>query len=347
MHSIEELVLAFGGLPIAAENRWTLHPIKERRLYLSRDHSGRYSLFLLGDRASFGALPNVSGVEYSDSIESVPDGSRVAAVRLTSSSAMYGNRVIAHVAYELNQRLIREPEVTNQVLLADVRWILELLGEREGILSDDQQKGLVGELVFLRRLLREATDSNFPPVVALSCWHGYDRSKRDFSGPGIAVEVKTTSSETRVHYVGSLAQLEPIGDEKVYVYSVGVRLDASAPRKLPDFVQDIVQYLVCGDGSPDLDLIAEFYRDLREYGYEPAREGLYRSMPGFLNFHLLPRLYREAELDRVRLTSFKGDELPRMVREVSYRIELLAPELNSVEEKVVVRSLLQPRDGSR
>jgi len=253
---------------------------------------------------------------------------------------------MAHVAYELEQRLERDSGVTNEVLLSDVRWILELLGDREGILSDDQQKGLVGELVFLRKLLIHGRERLVPPSAVIEHWHGFDRAKRDFSGPGVAVEVKTTSNDSRVHQVGSLAQLEPQGNEDVFLFSLGIKLDSSAPKKLPDFVADVMDLLVLTEGGPDYDLQTKISEKLEIYGYQRGRESLYRSCPGFLSFHLQPKLFRERELDRVRLTSFKGDTLPTMVVDVSYRLDVRSPELSAIDEVDVLRKLLGlPAEG--
>ena len=340
MFSIEEIARAFGGLRLAAGQRWNVYPLREGRVYLSRDHGGNFSLFLVGTEESFGVLPRIAGVEYSDSIRAVPGDQVLHALRLTSDSQTFGNRVMAHVAYELEQRIERNPSITNEALISDVRWILELLGDRESFLSDEQQKGLLGELVFLRRLLVMAYQFGVPASSAVSRWHGYDRAKRDFSGPGVAVEVKVTSSDSRVHRVGSLAQLEPQGNEEVFVFSLGVKLDSSAPRKLPDYVADVFELLLLADGRPDGDLRRKFFDDLSLYGYDASRESLYRASPGFLNFHIAPKLFREHELDRLRLSSFKNDVLPSMVLDVSYKLEIRSEELEPTEEQFVLRRLL-------
>ena len=91
LSNIEEIARAFGGLPLAIGKRWNLHPLREGRVYLSRDHVGRYSLFLIGDKESFGVLPRIAGIDYSDSIEAVPGNTTVRAVRLTSSSGLPPN----------------------------------------------------------------------------------------------------------------------------------------------------------------------------------------------------------------------------------------------------------------
>lgn len=340
MLSIEDVASAFGGLPFALRGAWNLYPLSEGRIYLSRDEIGRFSIFIVGSKESFGNLPRISGVDYSDSVEVIPGNTKLQAVRLTSSSATIGNRVMAHVAYELQLKLLKNEGMSNSLLLSEVRWILELLSDREDVLSDEKQKGLFGELLFLRKLLIHASEVNVPAAIAFDCWKGFDRAKRDFSGPGVAVEVKTTSNVSRVHQIGSIAQLEPQGEEDVYVFSVGVKLDTSAPRKLPDVVTDVANLLKTFDDLSDAELQKKYEICLEKYGYQMGRESLYRAGPGFLNVHLAPRMFNEIDLERIRLTSFKNDSLPKMVLDVSYSLEMQAPELQKESEKAILDRLL-------
>jgi len=247
---------------------------------------------------------------------------------------------MAHVAYELARNVEGKPNIGNEQLLSEVRWILELLGDHDVVLSQELQKGLVGECVLLRRLLLLAQALRVPPRAVLQTWVGFDRAKRDFAGHGIAIEVKTTSSDTRIHHIGSLAQLEAQEGEEVYVYSVCTKSDASGPKKLPDFVAEVSELLLTSDGRQDPDLIAHFEECLGKYGYRREQDNIYRASPGFLNFHLPPRLFRERELDRVRLSSFKEERLPAMVVDITYRLEMRSAELGQDEERAVLSAML-------
>ncbi len=340
MATIEELVEGFGRLPPAAADRWSVYEAHPKRLYLTRDALGRHSMFIVGERSTFGRVPRFSGVTYSDTVTVVPSGETLAALRFTTGSLSAGNRVMAHIAYELVRLLDAKPEATNAQLLDEVRWVLELLGGRDVALTDEMQRGLVGELVFLRKLLQHARRLEVPASTALDAWHGYDRSKRDFAGPRVAVEVKFTSAASRQHHVHGLAQLEAQGDEDVFVFSVGAKMDPSAPRKLPDFVADVMSLLIDAAGTPDPDLRLRFVEQLERYGYVSEMEQVYRGGSGFMNFHLPPRLFSEKTLDRLRLGSFKNDELPSMVLDVSYVLEIKAAELDDSAESSVLSKLL-------
>ena len=285
MTVIEELIGRFGGLPSAAGGRWNVAPLVGGRAYLSRDELGRFAVFVIGEEQSFGAYPRVRGIQHASGIVPVPGGAPFAALRLSSGNLAHGDRVMAHIAYEIERRLAADPAVTNASLLSEVSWILELLADQEATMTHEQQKGLVGELVLLRRLLSLAKDLGLPATEPLARWWGHDHARRDFAAVGIAIEVKATSKAMREHYVGSLGQLEPNGDEQVLVYSLGVKLDPTAPRKLPAFVADAEALMTKADGSPDEDARAWFESSLRAYGYDRANQRLYDAGPGFLNFH--------------------------------------------------------------
>lgn len=340
MHTIENLVELFESLAPASGNRWAVRELFEERLFITRDASGRHSIFLVGDKDSFGRVPRFGGVSYSERVTVMPSGVTLSALRLTTGSLNVGNRVMAHIAYELHRLLESDPPRSNANLLGEVRWVLELLGGQELLLGEEQQRGLVGECVFLRKLLVRARALSRPVADALSCWHGYERGKRDFSGGGVAVEVKFTTSSVRLHSIHGLAQLDPQAGEEVFLFSMGAKVDPGAPRKLPDYVADVLNLLTTPAGEPDKDLQVRFAEALEAVGYVEDAVQVYRGGPGFMHFHLPPKLYREVDLDRVRLQSFKNDRLPSMVVDVSYTIEVGAQPLTDSQEAEVLGRLL-------
>jgi hypothetical protein len=347
MMTIEQLVATFNGLPAATNGLWSISALVNDRVYLSRDEAQRFAVFVLGEERSFGNYPRIAGIRHSSEVRGIPGDKPFAALQLRSGNVAQGNRIMAHIAYEFGQRMSSEPTVQNATLIAEVSWILELLADQDSIMSFDEQRGLVGELVLLRRLLSLATELEITASEVLGRWWGADRAKRDFSALGVAVEVKTTSKNAREHYIGSLSQLDPQEGEEVFLCSLGARIDPTAPRKLPAFVHDVQSLLRNRDGTPDHQASEKFTRALRAYGYDPAKQSLYEAGPGFMSFHLPPKLFREVDLDRVRLTSFKGDTLPTMVNEVMYllqpHVEPLSP---SEEREVLIRLLRSPASSA-
>jgi Putative PD-(D/E)XK family member, (DUF4420) len=332
---IEDLIARFDSIPAAQGGRWSVNSFHSERVYLSKDEVGSFTIFLRGDPESFGTYPKVRGVQFAENIVPIPGGIAFSALKLSSPNADYGNRAIAHVAYEIDRRLRGDPNASNASLVENVGWILGLLTSSDRLMSPEQQKGLIGELLLLRKLVTTALNAQLPAVEALHRWWGWDRAKRDFAAHGLAIEVKTTSLASRRHYIGSLDQLDPHGDESVYVFSLGARLDPTAPRKLPDVIAELRSLL-----DPEPLAVTLFDQAVEKYGYNPALESQYRSLPGVLNFHLPPKFFRVKDLDRLRATSFKGDRLPSMVSEVMYVLEITAPELHADEEEPLLRDLL-------
>src|ERR1041385_6736755 len=156
MKSIEELVALFGGIPTANGYRWTVEDLVPGRLHLSRGERGEFAVFMEGPAETFGPIPPWIGLAHSESVIALPAGEAIAALRIASQDPIFGNRAIAHIAYELGRRLEVARDVSNEELLASVSWILPLLGDREGVLGVERQYGLVGECVLLLRLLTVA-----------------------------------------------------------------------------------------------------------------------------------------------------------------------------------------------
>jgi hypothetical protein len=341
--SIETIAEAFAGLPPASERCWQAHPLVPGRLFLSRGEHGEHALFLTGDRASFGTSPSVPGVDHAADLVALPEGLPLAALRLMSRDLVNGPRVMGHIAYELASRLLAVPTSSNEALLVASGWVLVLLGKVDPEpLSRERQIGLVGECIFLRMLLRRAIDCGIPASVAVARWTGHGHALRDFVAKGVAVEVKTTTVTTRRHEIGSLEQLDPQEpNEEVLVFSVGLRRDVSAPRKLSHYVEDARQLLVTPDGEPDPVSQSAFALRLELYGYRDQDRERYDQEPGYLPRAYLPgALYTEAALARLRLQSFVGGALPVMVTNLQYTLEITAEPLDAFSAQAVLDRLL-------
>lgn len=344
MISIEGIVELFSGLPLAEEDRWTVAPLVDDRVYVSRGSNGEFSLLLEGAVDSFGDLPAWHLIQHSDAVISLPAGRRLSVLRIDSPDPVSGDRVVAHIAYELVRMLAGNPDVDNQALMSGILWMLSILGPPDSLLSTERQSGLAGECILLRRLLTLAHRGGLEPSLVLRRWKGPGGGLRDFAACGMAIEAKCTGDSSRVHHFRSIEQLDSQAeDEMVFLFSVGLRRDTSAPKKLPDFVEDVRSGLVRGSGEEDLEARAIFAGQLAEYGYSVAQEGLYRNLPGFQPPHLLPALFEDKNLERVRKSSFTEGRLPGMVLGVGYTLDVSCPPLRGPEaEAVLVRFLMAP-----
>lgn len=90
----------------------------------------------------------------------------------------------------------------------------EVLAEGS-VLSAEAEIGLFGELLVLLHLL-----TTMPPQLALDAWRGHEPEEHDFGLPELDLEVKTTTSETRLHWINSLTQLRPTLERPLYLGSL-------------------------------------------------------------------------------------------------------------------------------
>jgi hypothetical protein len=102
----------------------------------------------------------------------------------------------------------------------------------EDALSREAETGLVGELAFLAGMIR-----TYGPTDAVRAWRGGQGEEHDFGCPDADLEVKTTSSEQRVHWISSLTQLVPTNDRLLLLVSIQITRAGVGGRSLSNIVQ--------------------------------------------------------------------------------------------------------------
>ena len=101
--------------------------------------------------------------------------------------------------------------------LAKWQSLFEKVGKQG--LSDEAQRGLYGEIYFLRFFLNNTSDKNY----CLKSWLGPEKSIQDFQYSNWAVEVKTThgNNHQKIH-ITSERQLDDSIIEKIYLYHLSL-----------------------------------------------------------------------------------------------------------------------------
>lgn len=312
--TVEEIASLYQRVQPARGDAWFVETLCPGRLFATRSSDGSFGLFVAGSKDSFGQLPRSSAISHADDVRIEPIGTTSPMLRFVAPDRAQGSRAMIYLACEATRQLEADSGLQNEDLVRRIVWLLVLLEDDSVVLTPESQRGLIGELHLLARLVRRAKTLGLSSMRALERWHGPDYSKRDFSGPGIAVEVKTSAEASRVHSISSLTQLDPQQEgEEVFVYSLGVRHDYSAPRRLEHFIQDVEVML------QPLELDA-FRLQLKGYGYDPDRPEVYQTEAGLLPFHLQPRFFASSALDRLRAESFVGGAPPAAVLGISYRL---------------------------
>lgn len=108
----------------------------------------------------------------------------------------------------------------------------ELLAHRDR-LSDEEETGLFGELLVLRHLMERVA-----PDDALSMWQGPAAAEHDFDLGGSDAEVKTTTAESRRHWIGSAEQLAPTVGRCLWLISIQLTEAGVGAFSLPLLIED-------------------------------------------------------------------------------------------------------------
>ncbi len=187
--------------------------------------------------------------------------------------------------------------------------IYQNLLRNRGGLNDEQQRGLVGELLVLEHLVQ-----TYGAEHTVEAWHGPLAEEHDFFFASQHFEVKTTSGERRRHAIGSTAQLTQLGGTDLWLVSVQITAGVGgAGRSLPRLVADV--RAAVGDERPLLDdrLGSMGWSDVDSDLY-PARWQLRTSPRSYLVDDAFPRLTE----------SLLSPVIPKwnLVEDVSYRIDV-------------------------
>jgi hypothetical protein len=183
-------------------------------------------------------------------------------------------------------------EVTTEQTLVEklldrlAKWqsLFEKVGKQG--LSDEAQRGLYGEIYFLRFFLTNNSDKNY----CVKAWLGPEKSIQDFQYSNWAVEVKTThgNNHQKIH-ITSERQLDDSIIEKIFLFhlSLDVRVgNGESLNTLIDEVSEILNNNSMASNLFKLKLLESGYYDIHkplydERGYTIRQENLYRVSGNF------------------------------------------------------------------
>jgi hypothetical protein len=176
-------------------------------------------------------------------------------------------------------------------------------------LSTDQQLGLIGELLVVRRLLDTTTETD-----VVGWWLGPLAEQHDFALPGFDVEVKTTTSERRTHLISGTGQLQPNPHRALWLVSIQLtRAGGAEGISLAQLVGDVRSRLTASRQG--------FLEHLVRLGWRDDDEDLYHDR--FL-LRSRPAAYPVDDefpaLTPGRLASAVPH--PELVSAVSYRVDV-------------------------
>lgn len=152
--------------------------------------------------------------------------------------------------------------------LAKWQSLFEKVGKRG--LSDEEQRGLYGEIFFLRFFLNNTLDKNY----CLKSWLGPEKSIQDFQFSNWAVEVKTTHGNNHQKiYITSERQLDDSIIEKIFLYHLSLDVRIENGESLNALIDEVLISLKENTIASNL-----FKLKLLESGYYETHRPLYEEI---------------------------------------------------------------------
>lgn len=210
--------------------------------------------------------------------------------------------LIASIASETNERkLIRE------ILNRFEKW--KSLFGKIGLqgLSPEEQRGLFGELYFLRRFLQSGND--FLSIV--NTWIGTEKQVRDFQSNSWAVEVKTThgNNHQKVN-ISSERQLDISNLEHLLLYHISLEQLQNSEETLNNIVDSVTEIL-----KTETIALNKFKSKLYEVGYFDLQRDLYDT----IGYQIRQDIFYKVENDFPRI---EENDIRAGVGDVKYSIIL-------------------------
>jgi hypothetical protein len=241
--SYEHILDVISGLPGAqSANDRTIRWLEgQSQVGVARSPEGRIEIFLAGHKIQSKSRVLQESLEHQTWHREA--GAEFLANRLLLPAAGYFDQVAAFLCTELLRNGAADDV---QAAFSRTEPVLELAIQRLR-LADQAVLGLIGELLVLDGLVREAADDRV--VALLDAWRGYQPSLRDFDVERVGVEVKTTSRATSSHQIQGVHQVERGGpadaeERALKLVSVGLQWlefgEEGEAGSLPQLVDSIL-----------------------------------------------------------------------------------------------------------
>jgi len=232
-------------------------------------------------------LPRLKGVDVFAS-EYGPDGDRMLVLKLVDSAHRDIFHRLCKDIVESASRATLEIEAVEVTLARTWRWHHLLRGGSDGRLTPEEQKGLIGELLFLERYLLEEMQT----VDAVSSWRGPLDSPKDFEVGRVCIEAKARRGASKPYIsINSEHQLDDNGTDHLFLFVV--ELD-KAPSDLKEGfnvndvsirVRNKIESIDSGALNPFEDLLAatgfRWEDDYSDYYWTEGLTHLYQVIGNF------------------------------------------------------------------
>jgi hypothetical protein len=189
-------------------------------------------------------------------------------------------------------------------------WVSFWSKQRREILTEEEQIGLICELLILQKLCQ------INPSLSLKSWTGPLGEKYDFNFTNLAIEVKGTRSSKRIHIINGLDQLSTPRDKQLaFISFLLISSDNPASINLPFLIESLKDMYF--NNKPELTI--KFYELISNAGYNPIYSEEYKKF----NVEILESTVYEVNSEFPRLTSdMLIEPLSPRVSSVKYNLSL-------------------------
>lgn len=260
-------------------------------LYVGLQFPGGYRLFLVTVSRGAVSLDSVDLSCEAIEIDIIPTPTQEAgrcAVALRLLDEEYSDlfQALVRDIIEHTIALKNENEVVVELVARLLRWRRFLRNAGARGLGLFAQRGLFGELTFLRRYLLPSRN----PLHACESWKGPEGADQDFQLGPLAIEVKTTTTHRpQVLSIASERQLDTVGLDKLLLYFVLLDVRSGAGQTLPECIEgirDVLRREPLASRIFEEKLLEAGYLDshAKYYvtrGYTPRDEGFFEIRDGF------------------------------------------------------------------
>lgn len=201
----------------------------DRSIYLTLAHTQEAS-----PRHS---LPRLRGIEMSVTTASDED-KRILSFKLLDLAQRDIFYSLCRDIVAATRQAETEPEAVSIALARTWRWHYLLRGGGATLLSPEEQKGLIGEMLVLERLLLP----RIGPVPAVTAWRGPLGAPKDFQVGQVAIEVKSHSAGMRDVTIANEDQLDESNIETLLLCAIELNEELGTSGRGIN-VRDLAQHL--------------------------------------------------------------------------------------------------------
>lgn len=217
--------------------------------------------------------------------------------------------------------LVTEKEAVLSILNCVEKWRRIFGFYKPDGLTKEQQKGLIGELLFIKHLLDEKKTS---VTQILNSWTGPDLEAKDFNFPNVNAEVKFTTSTLPRIKISSERQLENIDGLTLYLLNIIASDSKSEGISLNSLIEEIRN--VISESLSDLKLFNEKLEKLKYFDIDKEN---YNS-----NYNIKSFSFYEVDEQFPKIIP---SEIPKGIHNTSYYVELSAIEKNKINNDTVIK----------